>query len=274
MYFMDFYRGKLTSDRYYLFGSNEFLKILAQDKISKETGMLIQRISDKSELESISTPLFGGARIKLVPPNIMSKEWPSPLIKLSNKRMPADLKKVGFVDVVCNELFPSQVRTLTQMFLSENQIQHNQQYVTDLCEANRYDPYSIYNTITLLSLLPEKHIEDLGPELISMDLYKIMDFFMDGRITDFLSTAEASRIKIRDLIISMITVINKMTGALALEGNLTWYQNRLRTAAQLYGFGRLNPLLRLLNDMYIDHETRQEVQWLKLKRMMMDIGGC
>jgi hypothetical protein len=274
MYFMDFYRAKTQSDKYFLTGTDEFLKILAQDKISSDLEFPIQRIRDKEELKQIVRPLFGGARILLVPSNINVKVWPVYTIKLSDKRMPAALKKAGFEEVLCNGLFPNQVRSLTQIFLDKQRIQHDKQLILDLCNLNRYDVYSIYNTIQLYSFTPEQSLDQVGPALISVDLYKTMDMFMDGNLTDFMVSAEASKVKIRDLVLSMITVINKMVAALALKGELTWYQNKLQSAAQLYGIHRLTPLLNMLNKIYIDHETSSDIHWLKLKRSLIDIGGC
>jgi hypothetical protein len=277
MYFMDFVKTELISPpyRYFLSGENDFLKNYIIDIVARKTGRHITRVESAKEIVP-NESLFDLKKLYILSGKSNPKSFYDYTMKLSKSKMGKTFSEAGFQEILCSNLFPNQIDKLTSIWLKKKGLPIY--LAKDIARQNKFDPYSIHNTIEVLSFLDSditiKELNAFCANISSVDMFKTIDYFIGGNYTEFMESVESSQFNIHEVLWALLRAIAKLQQAYAsASGAVTWYQKKMVSAAGVlapYGFERIIPYL---NSLCISYGENREILVMRLLKLIFYLRG-
>lgn len=274
---MDFIKTELISPpyRYFLSGENDFLKNYVIDIISSKTGRIITRVESVKEIAANGS-LFDLKKLYVLSGKSNPKSFSDYTVKLSRNKMGKTFTDAGFQEIQCSNLFPSQVDKLTTLWLKKKGLPAYP--AKDIARQNKFDPYSIHNSIEILSFvdkdITQTELVAFCANLSSIDMFKTIDYFIEGNYAEFINQIQETRFNIHEILWSLLGAVTKLQQAYASAGTATtWYQKKMVSAAGVlapYGFERIIPYI---NDMCIAYGENKDILVMRLFKLIFYLQG-
>jgi hypothetical protein len=177
-----------SDSRLFLSGSNNFIKYYLIDIIAKATNKIPNYVEKREQIKRNN--LFGNSRYFNVftsNANLVNLSDPI-LIKMSNKAASKKiLKENSLTEIVCNDLFLNQVAELTNLHCNRFQIPIDKNFVYPLAYAYKD------NLESLINFLNVGQFSDLNENLIDIPAVKLVNYFIEGNIKDFIRGFERTK---------------------------------------------------------------------------------
>lgn len=190
MYAIDGIRHVLTGGDFRLFlsGSNDFIKYYLIDIIAKSTNKIPNYVEKHEQIKRSN--LFGSSKyFNVFMPSSTLIDLSDPiLIKMSNKSASKKILKENLLtEIVCNDLFLNQVVELINIHCNRFQISIDKNFIYPLAYAYKD------NLESLINILNIGQFSDLNEGLINIPAMKLVNYFIEGNIKDFIRGFERTK---------------------------------------------------------------------------------
>lgn len=271
MYFVDFVsKHRVSSNyRYFLSGDSNYLKNFVIEKLAAQSGRKPVRVSTAKELQ-LGRGLFDVPVLWVSDLKGDFKLLQDFTVKLSKNKMPKSYLNNGFIEVICSQMFPNQVSKFTVALLESYHMPRS--YAEAITILNKYDPYSIYNTVRALSYLDTQltHDEliDYCGKLTTPDVFNIVDFFIEGDYLEFLGSIRETGVNMSEVLWALLGTLMKLHQVyLGPRGYVSWYHTKMLNAATRLAPAGLHTIIsyvKALSDSYYQSKASVVTGLLKL----------
>jgi hypothetical protein len=117
-------------------------------------------------------------------------------------------------------------------------------------------------------------LPDYCKNLTAPDIYKIIDYFIEGNYEEFLAILSETKINIHEILWSLMGALARLQQAYFDSANaVTWYQKKMTEASYKiapFGFERI---LSYVNDTCVSYGDSKEILFMKVQRLVFYLRG-
>ena len=285
MYASDFLQKGLSSQRMYLSGENSFVKGLVIDKILKDwNSPQVIKASKNSDIKVYGNlSVFGKISVAYILSGQADyKEGLALVIKISSTKMPKKYKDLGFIEIVCGDLFPNQVESFCQNYLHSVGVNLPQIYSKFICVSCNYDLVAITNVAKILSFLDQNYVASLAYQdfavvcgnLCVAEESAIVASFIDGNYTNFLDRLSQNPRMSSSILWGLVHALMRVKGTKAAASrNPTWYQRKLLSCAERMEHFGLDRVIMFTHNLAENSTLKFPQIMLEITRLIKMIKG-
>lgn len=270
MYFSDIFKDPnvlVQNTKFHISGSDDFLKHYVCRLIAKSHG---RRLNYVTSVETyVPDGLFCNSYFYCLSEGLLPRTYVDYTIQLSKRKLPATLKRAGFVEILCNGFFRNQLVDFVRFVARQEQVVLEKSNANYLIEKCGYDPYSLVNCIRLL------RFNNSLVETNALPTYQVGDIvedFMQLRFSAFLSKIANHKKDITEILWFILLRLSKCV-TLDLTKKLNWSEQQLAKMAAAIRQRNLGVVISSFQDLVLSREQSFDFIVLKLNLLCFYIIG-